>query len=277
MILRDLSGKRFGKLTVIRRCDDPKRSKRWVCKCDCGNEIEVFESRLLRRINRSCGYMIQDAAKRRIKDITGMRFGSLVVLRRSDHRIRGKVSWLCKCDCGKYIDAIGSALRSGNTKSCGCLKIDELVKRSTKHNKCYEREYSIWSSMKQRCLNSKARAYKWYGGRGIKICDRWLNDDNGFSNFLKDMGNAPPDYSIDRIDPNGNYEPSNCRWASWYQQSRNKTNSHFITVNGITKNITDWSNKCGISRSEINHRMKDLGWSAYDAINTKKYEVKTNE
>jgi hypothetical protein len=160
------------------------------------------------------------------KDITGLRFGRLLAVSPigiSEKKGNREVVWECLCDCGKKISVIGSPLRSGHTKSCGCLHIEaarELGLMSKTHGKRRTKEYHIWSNVIQRCENKNSGSYHKYGGKGIYICQRWRTS---FDNFLKDMGNIPGDKtSIDRIDNKKGYEPGNCRWADWTEQARNK-------------------------------------------------------
>ena len=156
----------------------------------------------------------------------GIRFGMLVVI--GEYQ---KSSVLCECDCGNRKRIRTSNLKTGNTSSCGCIKSNMLVERNTKHKKARTEEHKIWIGMRQRCCNPKNKKYKDYGGRGIKICERWTES---FVHFLADMGKRPSkNHSIDRIDVNGNYEPSNCRWATTEEQASNrrkKTNTGIVGV-----------------------------------------------
>jgi hypothetical protein len=159
----------------------------------------------------------------KIVDLTGKRFGRLVVLALHPERSRlGLARWVCRCDCGSERIVCGTSLRSGATKSCRCLLKEMLAKRVTKHGHTKHglrsRAYKCWEGMKNRCFSPRARAYPWYGGRGITVCERWLI----FENFYADMGDPPPGLSLDRINNNGNYEPGNCRWATAAEQLANR-------------------------------------------------------
>ena len=161
-----------------------------------------------------------------MKDLTGQRFEKLTVV--VFHSREGKsYIWKCLCDCGKVCLKNGNHLRSGSAKSCGCLKRGA----KTKHGLIRLSEYKAWQNMKARCLNPNDISFKNYGERGIKVCDRWKNS---FSNFLSDMGRKTSDqHSLDRINVNGNYEPSNCRWATDIEQNNNTRRNKKLIVQTI--------------------------------------------
>ncbi len=150
-------------------------------------------------------------------------FGRLTVLRKLGRNRHNQIVWLCICSCGKEHEAIGSVLKRGLVRSCGCLRDELLRERSVTHGHTLGRkastEYSSWANMITRCSNPKNIDWKHYGGRGISVCREWRKS---FAAFFRDMGSKPMDHSIDRIDVNGNYEPSNCRWATSSEQQKNK-------------------------------------------------------
>lgn len=192
-------------------------------------------------------------------DLTGQTFGRWKVLRRSDHR-GGEARWVVQCGCKTATtkEVRGSVLRDGRSKSCGCLKTEGLVERSTKHGHCAGGNFSptwwSWSGMVARCTDPTNDRYVEYGGAGIKVCDRWLGED-GFVNFLADMGERPDGTTIDRH-PNrkGNYEPANCRWGTDEEQANNKSNNTLLTHKGRTQTIAQWARELGIPQSTISWR-----------------------
>jgi len=163
-------------------------------------------------------------------DITGQRFGRLVVVMESTYRgNKSGTWWECVCDCGKEIRVLSVGLREGTTKSCGCLFIDTIgknLKTTTTHGRTKTPEYRAWKGMRYRCYNKNASNYNLYGGRGITVCKRWRNN---FEAFFYDMDLRPEGYSLDRINNNGNYSPNNCRWATGSVQRRN-TRSYIKSI-----------------------------------------------
>lgn len=196
--------------------------------------------------------------------MTGRRFERLLVIVRYDSDKRGKARWFCRCDCGKETIVCGDKLRNGSTKSCGCYLADIRPRLHVTHGMSKYRVYRIWHKIRERCYKKKDKIYPLYGGRGIKMCERWKI----FENFLKDMGFPPTNHhSIDRIDTNGNYEPSNCRWATAIEQQNNRRNNVRLTHKGETKTMAEWSRIYGIRMATLSQRIKK-NWPVSDALET---------
>lgn len=159
-------------------------------------------------------------------------------------RKNGRRMYRCECSCGKQSIVSYDNLVSKKQRSCGCLRKELQIKRNTTHGGAGTLEWVIWRGMRARCLYKCHPSYPWYGGKGIKVCERWSN----FENFLRDMGKAPgPGYSIERKRTSGDYEPSNCYWLHRKKQNRNKSNNIRVTFQGKTKCLADWADHFGIS------------------------------
>lgn len=220
----------------------------------------------------------------KVLDLTGQRFGRLTAIERVGSNKRGQSLWSCKCDCGSVVVVVGTELNCGHVKSCGCIRHDKLIaynksaeKRAktaeynkthkTTHGLRHTRLYKEWQSMKRRCDCKSWRDYKNYGGRGITVCDEWRNDFMAFHDWA--MANGYDDsLSLDRIDVNGNYEPSNCRWVTLKHQANNKRNSHFLEYNGEVKTIAQWAEELGIKYRTLSSRINTRGWSVEKALTT---------
>lgn len=192
-----------------------------------------------------------------------MRFERLIVTS-LEMNSKGINLWKCICDCGGVTFTSSSSLTKGNTKSCGCLRSELLTKTYTKHGMTSSRVYQIWLGMRKRCNNEKSSRYKFYGAKGIKVCERW---NASFDNFLEDMGEPKEGQSIDRINVYGNYEPNNCRWASSAEQHRNTSKTRNITFNGSTLCLKDWADKLGISCATLAYRLDN--WTLEKAFTAK--------
>lgn len=204
----------------------------------------------------------------KLVDLTGQRFGRLLVLRRAENMGR-QTAWLCKCDCGNEKAVPYWNLVSGQTKSCGCL-VKEVSAKNAKctHKQSYSRLYTIWIGMKQRCYYENHKHFKHYGGRGITVCDEWKDDFQAFHDWSISHG-YEDNLTIDRIDVNGNYEPSNCKWASTKVQGNNKRTNHTLELNGEIHTVSEWSKITGIPNSTIHNRLK-AGWTIEKALTTKR-------
>lgn len=187
-------------------------------------------------------------------DISGLRFGRLVAIKLATCQPR--TMWLCLCDCGNEKVINTSALRAGFTRSCGCLQKEVVAAQgrlARKHGGGRSPEYRSYSMMRARCLIPTFKQFNDYGGRGIKICDRWLQ---GFQYFLEDMGPRPENHTLDRIDVNGGYSPENCRWATLSQQARNTRATPYETIDGVTKTRFEWIQESRWERSTIYKRLQ---------------------
>lgn len=192
--------------------------------------------------------------KRNIIEMTGLRFGRLVVLRRDGNSPCGSAKWLCKCDCGKEVSVTGTCLRRGGTVSCGCYGADIRKSFGVKHGKSYTRIYSIYSKIIQRCYNKNSKLYKNYGYRGITMCDEWRNNFQAFYDWA--MANGYTDkLSIDRIDNYKGYSPDNCRWLTPKEQGRNLRRSVYLTINGETKLLMDWCTENNLNIQTVRNRV----------------------
>jgi single stranded DNA-binding protein len=193
------------------------------------------------------------------KDMTGQRYGRLTVVSFAGLYKDSHSLWKCICDCGVEKTVMRQSLIKGRTQSCGCLN-KEVV---TKHGMYRTKEHMAWGSMIQRCENPKTKKWKLYGGRGIKVCERWRNS---FEAFYEDVGPKPgPGHSLDRIDSDGNYEPGNVRWASDWTQNANRSNVTKLTFLGMTLPINAWERIMDVPTSRIRQRI-EKGWSVERAI-----------
>ena len=206
-------------------------------------------------------------------DFTPETFGRLTTIGpkfrlREGAKGRGVTRQVCQCDCGQVGVYRCGDIKRTHTRSCGCLYTDVTKTRCTTHGKAYSVEYSTWCNLYRRCHNPKDREYHYYGGRGIRVCDRWREPNGqGFLNFLSDMGERPAEnLSIDRYpDKDGNYEPGNCRWATDKEQCRNRRSNALWTYNGKTQCIAAWAEEVGISQFILWKRLH-RGWSVEQAL-----------
>ena len=200
-------------------------------------------------------------------DMTGKRFGRYTVLRYVGNDKHSCALWECKCDCGSIKTVLGSSLRKGVIVSCGCYHKEDLINRLTTHGMTHTRIREIWNCMKQRCYNPNHKHYKYYGGKGITICDEWLHDFITFYNWS--MTNGYNDsLSIDRIDPNKGYDPSNCRWVSHKVQMNNQISNKHYEINGVSHTLAEWCEIYKAPQKRIRHRVCDLNWDILKALTT---------
>lgn len=188
-------------------------------------------------------------------DLTGQRFGRLTVIERTANH-NGRTCWKCQCDCGNVKNVIGKDLRNGKTRSCGCYNRE--VCRHVTHGLSKTKIYKVWCDMRDRCFNPKKERYPQYGGRGITVCDEWAKSDcfPAFYEYVSKLEHFGEDgYTLDRIDVNGNYEPSNIRWATDAEQRRNRTDNHYIEIGGKQMVLADVVRIAGVTRKTIYDRL----------------------
>ena len=198
-------------------------------------------------------------------NITGKKFGKLTALYSlHNHNTKDGMCWLCICDCGNFKEASSILLRKGTTKSCGCL----LKKGNPTHGKCNTRLHTIWDKMKARCYNKNSTAYKNYGGRGIKVCQEWLDDFMNFYNWSMNNG-YQEGLTIDRIDSDSSYEPNNCRWTDRKTQNRNRRNTKYVTYRGETKPLAEWCEILDLKYYTVRARIYKYNWPIEKALEVK--------
>ena len=199
-------------------------------------------------------------------NLLGEKFGRLTVVEKTSRRgSSGAVFWKCFCECGSTKDVSSSCLRTGQTKSCGCLFLDvaaEKGKAKRIHGMTQTSTYRSWGGMKQRCYNQNNKKYHRYGALGIVVCDEWLNS---FEKFLSDMGECPDGMSIDRIDVTKGYYKENCRWATQKEQQNNRSNNVIITVGDVPMTMSEYCSKHGLNSDKVQQRLK-RGWSQEKAV-----------
>lgn len=247
---RNLIGERFGRLVVV---STSTRRSYFNCRCDCGKQTTVYRQNLQRGHTKSCGCLS-------IVDITGRRFGRLLIVKLVGTGTHGAI-WHCLCDCGNWFNSRGDVIKSGSTLSCGCYNLDRI----SSHKLSKTPEYKTWISVRRRCNLPHDQNYHNYGARGIKVCRRW----DKFENFYADMGERPtPKHSIDRKDNNKGYSPSNCRWATSVEQQNNTRRTTFLTFNGKTLSLNEWSRLLGFGRNLLWYRVVLAHWSVERALTT---------
>jgi hypothetical protein len=278
--------------TLIRRLNDDWESEdaistpnEWIPHDWTEQEIEYVKSNYtdmsMQEIADVCG-----VTKHRVRRLIGklelkypdkwsigQKFGRMTILEIVGKTKFNNIIVLCMCECGKSVEVIASKLVRGATKSCGCYK-DELVgSRSTTHGMSGTRLYTIWASMKQRCSNPSSSPSHWhrYGGRGIAICDEWINSFENFRDWALANG-YNDELMIDRIDNDGNYTPENCRWVTETVQQNNKMTNRFVEAFGERKTLAEWSRdqRCQVNYDILSDRVNKLGWDEIEAIFTPK-------
>ena len=242
-------GEKIGKILLLQKIGRGyHKDAMWKCKCDCGKIFYRCTSSVKK--GKSCGCD-------KYENLIGKRFGKLTVIKKLENNKFNHSTWLCKCDCGNkiVIDRSNLSINKTKTVSCGCHK-KEII---TKHNKYKTKIYSVYIAMKQRCYNKQSIPYKYYGGRGIKICDEWLDEENGFINFYNwSINNGWKEgLSIDTINTNADYKPDNCRWTNSLTQMNNTRRNHYVTHNNETHTIAEWARILNENYSTLYNKLKN--------------------
>lgn len=210
-----------------------------------------------------------------VKDLSGNRFGKLTVLCRAEDHIqpngRHRQQWMCQCDCAQMVTVTRDNLVAGRQKSCGCERKKNTSRLFATHGLSGTRLYGVWSAMKARCYNPHVREYRFYGARGIKVCEEWKDNFGSFRDWMisnvYDEDAPRGQCTIDRINPDGDYCPENCRIISQFEQMSNLRSNRRITFNGTTATIAEWARKTGIDSCKISHRLA-MGWTPDRALTT---------
>ncbi len=187
-----------------------------------------------------------------IDDMIGKTFGRLTVIEKDESR-KDRAFFVCRCECGNIKSIYMNHLKSGSTTSCGCYRKEQFSSRLTKHGMSNTKIYRVWSGMIERCTYKKHKTYNDYGGRGIVVCDEWLESFENFYSWSCENG-YEEGLTIERINNNGNYEPDNCKWVTLDDQRYNKRNTVIITINGVSKNLKEWSEELNIKLSTLRDR-----------------------
>ena len=202
-------------------------------------------------------------------DLTGQKFGRLYVEKYAGYNKFKYAVWQCKCDCGNTVVVPGKALRTGNTKSCGCYSreksTERIVSLNTTHGKTDSRIFRIWSGTRTRCYNKNAINYEDYGGRGIAVCEEWRHDFTSFLKWAEENG-YKENLTLDRKDNSKGYSPDNCRWATIKEQQNNKRSNRLVAFNGETHTVTEWAEKIGVHKDTLLLRLKNPNYTLERAL-----------
>lgn len=250
---KDLTGKRFGHLTVLKyNHGDDDGNHYWLCECDCPdrNEILAKGRDLSRGHKTSCGCQRHRPTR---NDLTGKRYGRLTVLAYDHSNSYGVPYWLCECDCGTTKIISTPNLTKGHATSCGCYQRECRSINHATHRSSNSRLYGIWQNMKNRCMNERADFFEHYGGRGVDICDEWLEFEN-FQEWSLNNG-YDPKLTIDRINNDSGYSPENCRWADRHVQANNKSNNRYVEYGGERNTMANWARKLGVTYGSLKYRL----------------------
>lgn len=247
--MEDLVGYQFNDQEVLSFSRTSKnRAKLWWVKCHCGKVRELSTSTIKKGENKSCGCLVK-------LNLVGQRFGKLLVLEKVEPASKWRSRWMCQCDCGSVLEINGTDFVHGKTKSCSCLLREKRSQSKKIHGMSNHRLSKIYDCMRQRCYNKNHGQYQDYGGRGIVVCEDWLQDRTGFYKWALENGYSE-NLTLDRMNNDGPYAPWNCRFASKKEQSRNSRHNHILELYGLSLPISSWAEKLGIDDSVISSRLK---------------------
>ena len=263
-------GNKYGQLTVLDDYYEPKKKCRmFKCKCDCGNVCVIRRYEVLNGKKTHCGNRIHiSCSKNDNKKYIGEKYGELTVVDFEYDTNEQVFSWVCRCSCGGIRVVKPYRLRNGSVTMCKDCAKKAMSENNKTHGLSYTRLYSIWGGIKERCNNSNSAAYKYYGERGISICEEWRNDFTSFYEWSMNNG-YEEGLTIDRIDNDGNYEPSNCRWTTMSVQANNKRKVKpriYLTIDGINKPLKEWGEESEFSLQAIKYRLDVKKMTPKDAV-----------
>jgi len=266
--ISDYTGKRYGYLTVVKQSENSDIPNAFDFQCDCGKIVSYAPDRVIRGLQKSCGncsFSNKQPIKVKIEDFIGKKSYLLTAIGFSERKPSDKRQYIdCLCECGNTIRILPYQFKNGKLKSCGCL-----LKNSPAYidGRTLHPLYGLWKNMIGRCENPNHPKYYLYGNRGITVCKEW-HDFWSFAKWSEGIGGRPDGYTIDRIDNDGNYEPSNCRWATQAEQSINKSSNLLIEYHGETKTLKEWSDILDMSWDVLHNRLRK-GWSVERAFTEK--------
>lgn len=243
------------RVLILRSCERREAKRSY----DAARRLGIGDQLRARQRER---YAATNTSKRADPIEMGQQFARLTVVQKAESKARS-AHWLCQCVCGSFVSVAASSLRSGNTKSCGCLHTETVRSLRKTHGMTGSKTYWAWGRMVQRCTNPNVEKYGDYGGRGIAVCERW----SMFARFWDDMGECPPGMSLERKDVNGDYSPGNFEWIPIGRQQRNKRNTRLVDIDGKTKSLVEWCEDFGAVYSRARDRL-NRGWDAKLALMT---------
>lgn len=276
MAHKNLIGSRVYSWTVLKENGSDGRRRLWLCQCNCGKTENLTTKTLTSGTKKSCGCQLKKPRPHLVKDISDKQFTRLTVISYygiQKKKNKSRAMWKCRCKCGNEIIAESNSLTSGNTQSCGCLKLEKTTTHGHAKNRKVSTTYSSWRNMIARCTQPSNPAHAYYKKRGITVCDRWKY----FDSFLADMGKRPEGATLDRYPNNdGNYEPGNVRWSSKRDQANNRITNILFEWRGQKYTLADLARASGTSKETLRSRLcrSKLPWTVEGAISTPKLDKK---